>query len=249
VGADGRLPEGAQPNPPAEPNHPPLPACCHEGHDIDGLLGCRWCGRPRREGGSTPQQSGDGLPAVKCGVDPGSSSPTEKLGLPNFTIVGLTERAIQEARERVRACVRNAGFEFPSRRLTVNLAPAEVPKEGTGFDLPIAMAATCSPTAPCFAANGVALSGPFLDLDDLVGDQAVGLAVNRVGGFLVWCLDQAVRPSGLRIEPVLVIRHPVLVLNRKVLLVRALDRLSRQTIDLVVGIHEQWQSVPPGGRR
>jgi magnesium chelatase family protein len=56
-------------------------------------------------------------------------------GLPNFTIVGLTDRAIQEARERVRASVRNAGFEFPSRRLTVNLAPAEVPKEGTGFDL------------------------------------------------------------------------------------------------------------------
>jgi hypothetical protein len=64
------------------------------------------------------------------------------LGLPNFTIVGLTDRAIQEARERVRASVRNAGFEFPSRRLTVNLAPAEVPKEGTGFDLGIATASS-----------------------------------------------------------------------------------------------------------
>jgi magnesium chelatase family protein len=73
--------------------------------------------------------------------------------LPNFTIVDLTDRAIQEARERVRASVRNAGFEFPSRRLTVNLAPAEVPKEGTGFDLAIAMAVTCSPTAPSFAAQ------------------------------------------------------------------------------------------------
>ena len=61
-------------------------------------------------------------------------------GLPNFTIVGLTDRAIQEARERVRAAVRNAGYEFPSRRLTVNLAPAELPKEGTGFDLAIALA-------------------------------------------------------------------------------------------------------------
>ena len=45
-------------------------------------------------------------------------------GLPGFTIVGLTDRAIQEARERVRAAVRNGGFEFPTRRLTVNLAPA-----------------------------------------------------------------------------------------------------------------------------
>jgi magnesium chelatase family protein len=55
------------------------------------------------------------------------------MRLPNFTIVGLTDRAIQEARERVRASVRNSGFEFPSRRLTVNLAPAEalLRKRGT----------------------------------------------------------------------------------------------------------------------
>ena len=66
-----------------------------------------------------------------------SGSPKENPGLPNFTIVGLTDRAIQEARERVRASIRNAGFQFPQRRLTVNLAPAEVPKEGTGFDLTI----------------------------------------------------------------------------------------------------------------
>lgn len=59
-------------------------------------------------------------------------------GLPAFTIVGLTDRAIQEARERVKAAVRNAGFDFPSRRITVNLAPAELPKEGTGFDVAIA---------------------------------------------------------------------------------------------------------------
>jgi magnesium chelatase family protein len=61
-------------------------------------------------------------------------------GLPNFTIVGLTDRAIQEARERVRVAIRNAGFHFPEHRVTVNLAPAEVPKEGTGFDLAIALA-------------------------------------------------------------------------------------------------------------
>ncbi|MGH7685461.1 MAG: YifB family Mg chelatase-like AAA ATPase [Candidatus Dormibacteria bacterium] len=61
-------------------------------------------------------------------------------GLPNFTIVGLTDRAIQEARERVRSAIRNSGFQFPQQRVTVNLAPAEVPKEGTGFDLAIALA-------------------------------------------------------------------------------------------------------------
>jgi magnesium chelatase family protein len=67
------------------------------------------------------------------------------MRLPNFTIVGLTDRAIQEARERVRASVRNSGFEFPSRRLTVNLAPAEVPKEGTGFDLLMAVPTAAEP--------------------------------------------------------------------------------------------------------
>jgi magnesium chelatase family protein len=61
-------------------------------------------------------------------------------GLPHFAIVGMTDRAIQEARERVKAAVRNAGLEFPPRRVVVNLAPAEVPKEGTGFDLPVALA-------------------------------------------------------------------------------------------------------------
>ena len=61
-------------------------------------------------------------------------------GLPHFAIVGLPDTAVQEARELVRAAIRNAGFEFPLRRVTVNLAPAERRKEGTGFDLPIALA-------------------------------------------------------------------------------------------------------------
>jgi len=61
-------------------------------------------------------------------------------GLPSFTIVGLPDTAVQEARERVRAAIRNAGFEFPLRRVTVNLAPVERRKEGSGFDLAIALA-------------------------------------------------------------------------------------------------------------
>lgn len=61
-------------------------------------------------------------------------------GLPGFDIVGLPDTAVREARERVRAAIRNSGFEFPLRRITVNLAPAERRKEGTGFDLAIAIA-------------------------------------------------------------------------------------------------------------
>jgi magnesium chelatase family protein len=60
-------------------------------------------------------------------------------GLPSFTIVGLPEAEVREARDRVRAALVNAHFEFPARRLTVNLAPADLPKESGRFDLPIAL--------------------------------------------------------------------------------------------------------------
>jgi len=61
-------------------------------------------------------------------------------GLPAFTVVGLGDAAVLEARDRVRAALRAAGFDFPNARVTVNLAPAPVRKHGTGFDLPIAIA-------------------------------------------------------------------------------------------------------------
>ncbi len=60
-------------------------------------------------------------------------------GLPSFTIVGLPEAEVKEARDRVRAALVNARFEFPARRITVNLAPADLPKESGRFDLPIAL--------------------------------------------------------------------------------------------------------------
>ena len=59
---------------------------------------------------------------------------------PAFTIVGLPDAAVQESRERVRAAIVNSSYEFPSRRITVNLAPADLRKEGPSFDLPIALA-------------------------------------------------------------------------------------------------------------
>ena len=60
-------------------------------------------------------------------------------GLPAFTVVGLPETAVREARDRVRSAILNSGFEFPARRITVNLAPADLPKEGGRYDLPIAI--------------------------------------------------------------------------------------------------------------
>ena len=60
-------------------------------------------------------------------------------GLPTFTTVGLPEAAVKESKERVKAAINNSGYTFPDDRITVNLAPANIKKEGTGFDLPIAL--------------------------------------------------------------------------------------------------------------
>ena len=60
-------------------------------------------------------------------------------GLPMFTIVGLPDTEVKESKDRVRAAIQNAGFEFPARRITINLAPADLPKESGRFDLPIAL--------------------------------------------------------------------------------------------------------------
>jgi magnesium chelatase family protein len=60
-------------------------------------------------------------------------------GLPSFSIVGLPDLEVRESRERVRAALQNCGFDFPVRRITVNLAPADLPKESGRFDLPIAL--------------------------------------------------------------------------------------------------------------
>ncbi len=61
-------------------------------------------------------------------------------GLPAFSVVGLPEAAVKESRDRVRAALKNSGYQFPANRITINLAPADVRKEGTGFDLPVAVA-------------------------------------------------------------------------------------------------------------
>ncbi|OGM35396.1 magnesium chelatase [Candidatus Woesebacteria bacterium RIFCSPHIGHO2_12_FULL_38_11] len=60
-------------------------------------------------------------------------------GLPSFTIVGLPDKAVEESKERVRAAIKNSGADFPSTRITVNLAPADLPKAGPSYDLPIAL--------------------------------------------------------------------------------------------------------------
>lgn len=61
------------------------------------------------------------------------------MGLPHFAIVGLPDKAVEEAKERVRSAIKNSGADFPAKRIIVNLAPADLPKEGPAYDLPIAL--------------------------------------------------------------------------------------------------------------
>ena len=75
-----------------------------------------------------------GIDAFEIGIEADISEM-----LPSFTIVGLPDGAIRESRERVMSAIKNCGFEFPSRKVTINMAPADVKKEGSAFDLPIAL--------------------------------------------------------------------------------------------------------------
>ena len=60
-------------------------------------------------------------------------------GLPQFATVGLPEGAVKESKDRIKSAIKNSGYEFPTRRITINLAPADIRKEGTAFDLPMAV--------------------------------------------------------------------------------------------------------------
>lgn len=96
-------------------------------------------------------------------------------GLPRWTIVGLPAAAVRESKDRVRGALMNSGFQFPDGRITVNLAPADLPKEGGRFDLPIAVGIlAASRQVPCLA----------LSRHEFVGELALTGALRRSGGVL-----------------------------------------------------------------
>ncbi|MFZ9562731.1 MAG: YifB family Mg chelatase-like AAA ATPase [Burkholderiales bacterium] len=103
-------------------------------------------------------------------------------GLPSFTIVGLPEAEVKEAKDRVRAALLNARFEFPARRITVNLAPADLPKESGRFDLPIALG--------ILAASGQ-IPGERLRQLEFAGELALTGELRPVRGALAMALAVA----------------------------------------------------------
>src|SRR5450830_173363 len=104
-------------------------------------------------------------------------------GLPSFTIVGLPETEVKESKDRVRAALQNARFEFPAKRITVNLAPADLPKESGRFDLPIALGIlAASGQMPGDALDGYEFAGELSlsgDLRPIRGALAMTYAMHK----------------------------------------------------------------------
>ncbi len=96
-------------------------------------------------------------------------------GMPGFSIVGLPEAAIRESKERIRSALMNAHFEFPSHKIIVNLAPANLPKDGSRFDLPIALG--------ILVASGQ-LPGAILDDYEFIGELALSGELRAIDGVL-----------------------------------------------------------------
>ena len=109
-----------------------------------------------------------------------------RAGLPAFTIVGLADAAVREARDRVRAAILNCGYEFPERRITANLAPGDVPKVGPGLDLALACAV--------LAASGQ-LPGERLETHALFGELSLDGEVRPCHGTLA--IAQAAQEEGI----------------------------------------------------
>lgn len=134
-------------------------------------------------------------------------------GLPSFSTVGLPEGAVRESRERVKAAIKNSGYDFPNRRITVNLAPADVKKEGTGYDLPMALG---------ILAASDTLQSDILARYGVIGELSLDGGVRPAKGVLPMAI--ATRDAGMEgiIVPVQNGYEAAIVAGIKVIAVRTL---------------------------
>lgn len=143
--------------------------------------------------------------------------------LPGFTIVGLPDGAVRESRERVMSAIKNCGFELPPRKITINMAPADIRKEGSAYDLPIAL-------GMLMATEQVSLQ----DIDDhvVVGELSLDGSVKRVKGMLSMaictrergvrglvvpqvCAQEAAVAEGVKVYPVATLGEAIDFLSRR----------------------------------
>lgn len=154
-------------------------------------------------------------------------------GLPSFTTVGLPEAAVKESKERVKAAINNSGFLFPDDRITVNLAPADIKKEGTGFDLPMALG--------ILAATGVfpgSVLGDYLVMGELSldgrikpvkGSLPMAIAAKKAGyGGIVVPHNNGREASVVKGIAV----HPVQTLSQLIDFFRGVNDIPPETADI-----------------
>lgn len=101
-------------------------------------------------------------------------------GIPNWDIVGLPDTSVRESKERVRIAIRNSGFEFQSRKIVVNLAPASTKKEGSLFDLPIAIG---------ILMNFGEIRTQSFDKTIFIGELSLDGSINKARGILPLCIE------------------------------------------------------------
>ena len=188
-------------------------------------------------------------------------------GLPGVTIVGLPGAAVREARERVRSGAASCGLPLPTRRITINLSPGDVPKEGSGFDLPVALAtlAACGYLPPeavrdVGAVGEVSLDGivrpsrGMVSVAEAAGEIGVRLLVTPVEGLPAASEVAAVPVAGVRslAEAVMVVRDAasrerVLERGRRWLRSRAggpsMQAGERLDFDQVLGLHQAKRAL------
>ncbi len=139
--------------------------------------------------------------------------------LPGFVVVGLPDSAVRESRERVMAAIKSSGYPFPQRKITVNLAPADVRKEGSGFDLPIAIG--------ILAAAGI-VPPAALEETLIIGELALDGSLRPIHGALSIALEAGKRGFRRMIVPAPNAEEAALA--------QALDVLAAETLSEVVAI-------------
>ena len=150
------------------------------------------------------------------------------LGLPMFSIVGLPDLAVKESKDRVRAAIKNTGYPFPVKKITVNLAPADVKKEGSGFDLPMAVGV--------LAAEGIIKAETLRDFL-MIGELSLDGSIKGIKG----ALSMAVAARGARVKGMLVPASNA----TEAAVVSGVDVFPMETLPQVVEFLNKRVSVEP----
>jgi magnesium chelatase family protein len=149
-------------------------------------------------------------------------------GLPTFTTVGLPEASVKESKERVKSAINNSGYRFPDDRITVNLAPADIKKEGTGFDLPIALG--------ILAASGI-IPSEIASQYPILGELSLDGRIKPVKGSLPMAL--AAKTAGY--SAIIVPRDN----GREASVVKEISVLPAQSLSQLVGFLRGFTSIEP----